>query len=401
MNNNFSITFIGFGLDKTNYTNKNIMTNNKIEKEDELISKNNNTKNIPFLHSINLNNISKCNIISFSYIRTSNSLLKSDKKEEINNTIQTKINEYKEEKFIINKNIDDNNIKINEFNLEEDHHIYRNDKNNIPMNYNKSNTQEKSTITDINNSYNINIISQTKRFSKTKENKNIQKEIIDRNNKDKNNINNNSSPENYKLNFINHTTYSKDSISIVVERNKEHCYIILNEKYINLFSPIRYNLILVQDLLLKIIIWTHWKNHTFPIKNEKRAHKKDKKIESKTISKSNSSGNSNRNIIPESKKGEFTHHILLLNLMRYIMDKIRKEIKRRKLIICIKDINTLKYPNLKFAFKKIKKFGKVRFKVMNEYASLIQNAFRYYLENKNKENEQDEINNNQYNNEKK
>jgi len=405
---NFSITFIGFGLDKKNYINKNknIMTNNKIEKEDELlISKNMNITNIPFLHSFNLNNISKCNIISFSYIRTSDNLLKNSQKEEMNNKIKTKINAYNEENIILNKNIDENSIKVNEFNIEEDHHIHRNDKNNIQMNYNKSNTQEKSTNTDISNNFNINIISKQKRLSKAKENKNNKKEIIDRNNKDndnkdKNNINNNSSPENFKLNFINHTTYSKDSISIV-EKNKEHCYVKLNEKYQNLFNPIRDNLISIQNLLLRIIFWRHWQNQAFLIKNAKRAHKKYKNIESKTISKSNSSGNSNKNIISESKKSEFTRHILLLNLMQYVMDKIRKEIKRRKLIICYKDINTLKYPNLKFAFKKIKKFAKVRFKVMNEYASLIQNAFRYYLENKNKENEQDEINNNQYNNDEK
>ena len=48
-----------------------------------------------------------------------------------------------------------------------------------------------------------------------------------------------------------------------------------------------------------------------------------------------------------------------------------------------------KYPNLRYALKKIKKFAKVRYKVMNEYASIIQNAFRYYLENKNKEQNQE------------
>ena len=40
---------------------------------------------------------------------------------------------------------------------------------------------------------------------------------------------------------------------------------------------------------------------------------------------------------------------------------------------------------MKYALKKIKKYGKVRFDVLNNYASIIQNAFRYYLENKNKE----------------
>ena len=76
------------------------------------------------------------------------------------------------------------------------------------------------------------------------------------------------------------------------------------------------------------------------------------------------------------------------------MDKIRKEVKRRKLIICFKDINLLKYPNLRFALRKIKKFAKVRYRVMNEFASLIQNTFKFYLENKNKENQNEQINSN-------
>ena len=89
-------------------------------------------------------------------------------------------------------------------------------------------------------------------------------------------------------------------------------------------------------------------------------------------------------------------HILLNNIMKYVFDNIKKEVKRRKLIICFKIINTMKYPNLRYAFKKIKKFAKVRYKVMNEYASIIQNTFRFYLENKLKEEklkEQTNINN--------
>ena len=78
-------------------------------------------------------------------------------------------------------------------------------------------------------------------------------------------------------------------------------------------------------------------------------------------------------------------HKLLKNLMKYVMNKIKNEIKRRKLIICFKNIITLKYTNLKYALKKIKKFSKVRWNVMNEYAKIIQAAFRYYIENKNKE----------------
>ena len=70
------------------------------------------------------------------------------------------------------------------------------------------------------------------------------------------------------------------------------------------------------------------------------------------------------------------------------MDKIKNEVKRRKLIVCFKNINLKKYPNLHYALKKIKKYAKVRYIVMNEYASIIQNAFRYYQENKMKEQNQ-------------
>ena len=73
------------------------------------------------------------------------------------------------------------------------------------------------------------------------------------------------------------------------------------------------------------------------------------------------------------------------HIIKYAMDKIKIEVKRRKLIVCIKNIDEKKYPNLRYALKKIKKYDKVRYKVMNEYASIIQNAFRYYLENKKKE----------------
>ena len=59
--------------------------------------------------------------------------------------------------------------------------------------------------------------------------------------------------------------------------------------------------------------------------------------------------------------------------------------KRRKLIVSFNIINSKKYTNLKYALKKIKKYAKVRYNVLNNYASIIQNAFRFYLENKYKE----------------
>ena len=118
------------------------------------------------------------------------------------------------------------------------------------------------------------------------------------------------------------------------------------------------------SLLLKKIFLKIWHKKAQAMKKAKREQRKDKN---------------------DYKKKNKNKHILLSNLMAYVFDKIKKEIERRKLITCLKNINKMKYPNLRYALKKIKKFSKVRFKVMNEYASIIQNAFRYYLENKKKE----------------
>ena len=62
-----------------------------------------------------------------------------------------------------------------------------------------------------------------------------------------------------------------------------------------------------------------------------------------------------------------------------------KEIKKLNLVNLYNLINNRNKQNLKFAFKKIKKFAQVKFNVLNNYASIIQNAFRYYIENKQKE----------------
>ena len=62
-----------------------------------------------------------------------------------------------------------------------------------------------------------------------------------------------------------------------------------------------------------------------------------------------------------------------------------KEIKKLNLVNLYNLINNRNKQNLKFVFKKIKKFAKVKFNVLNNYASIIQNAFRYYIENKQKE----------------
>ena len=72
-------------------------------------------------------------------------------------------------------------------------------------------------------------------------------------------------------------------------------------------------------------------------------------------------------------------------MCKFVLETIKQEVKRKKLISFWNIINEEKNPNLKYAFKKIKKFAKVKYNVLNNYASIIQNAFRYYLENKNKE----------------
>ena len=215
--------------------------------------------------------------------------------------------------------------------------------NNFTFKNMKNNEQVYSQ--DINNDKNIKIISGKKNLEKSK-NKNI----------DKNNTSDNN---------INATNYSKDSNSIIKEKNKDSCSIILNDKYKNLLYPIRNNLPLIQQFLLKKIFLKRWEKQANSLKNAKRAHKKDIKIYNE-----------------KNKK-----HILYSNLMKYVFDKIKKEVKKRKLIVCFKNINLRKYPILCYAFKKIKKYGKVRFRVMNEYASIIQNTYRYYVENKKKEEE--------------
>jgi hypothetical protein len=78
-------------------------------------------------------------------------------------------------------------------------------------------------------------------------------------------------------------------------------------------------------------------------------------------------------------------HVLLSNINNFVLGKLDQEVKRRKLIVFFDIICLKKYPNLKFSLKKIKKFAKVRYNVLNNYASIIQNAFRFYLENKYKE----------------
>ena len=93
-----------------------------------------------------------------------------------------------------------------------------------------------------------------------------------------------------------------------------------------------------------------WYKQSIKIKNAKRAHKKDKKIileNNISVNNDNHKKKITTNEIIKNKTNANIPHLLLLNLIKFIMDKIRKEVKNRKLIICFKDINLLKYPNLR------------------------------------------------------
>ena len=140
-------------------------------------------------------------------------------------------------------------------------------------------------------------------------------------------------------------------------------------------------------------------------KNELKDLKENKSLNNYTFNKEDNNSNNINNIMLDSKSGinynkefnidlsfEDKHkklvYIIKYRINKYVMNKIKNEIKRIKLIVCFKNVNEKKFPNLLYALKKIKKFAKVKYKVMNEYASIIQNTFRYYLENKKKEQNQ-------------
>lgn len=85
------------------------------------------------------------------------------------------------------------------------------------------------------------------------------------------------------------------------------------------------------------------------------------------------------------------NNIFLKNLMIDIIEKIRKEAKRRTLIIAFRDINKLKYPILFYSFLKIRKYSIVKYNIMNAYAKLIQKNYKYYKNKKSRLNQMIEI----------
>lgn len=384
MNNNFSISFFGDGINKQ----KNLCENNKSLNNK---TKTKNLEQIKNFHSFNKNDLSIDNTASFSYIKNK-ILLNIDLAKKYNNNIKNEldivnksIKSIKEKIILMDKYSEDNKINIkNNKNNESNIYIIEESINNKEINDKNKKQNDNKDIND-----NLKIISQPKSLQKIKDKKS-------KKGNDKDSINKIPS-ENNRANLINYGDYSKDSNSIEEAKNKSSFIIKLNDKYKNLFNPIKKNIYSIQNFLLKKIFLKLWYKQSIKMKNAKRGHKKDKKILSGSNMSFNSNNNNNKssaNIIIGNKKSVNIRHLLLLNLMKFVIDKIKKEVKRRKLIICFKDINLLKYPNLRFALRKIKKYAKVRYRVMNEFASLIQNAFRFYLENKNKENQNEAANSN-------
>ena len=321
---------------KTN--NKKYLDNKIINSENIILNNNNNYNPSSSIHkSINSDHSNNNNKKNNNFNNQSNDI---------------KISFSKNEKHLLNTDIIKNEQNIENETIKES----MNNIKNINNENNNINIQENRS--DINED--IKIISQSKKLPN----------LINKNK------NNKGISENKTNNINNINNYREESNLIKKEKNENSSVIVLSDKYKDLIYPMKNNLTYEQSLLLKKIFLKVWYKQAMTRKNAKRGHKKDKKI---------ISNNNNNMIINKNKKYANNNHILLSNIMSYVFDKIKREIKRRKLIICFKNINTMKYPNLRYALKKIKKFSKVRFRVMNEYASIIQNAFRYYLENKNKE----------------
>ena len=245
---------------------------------------------------------------------------------------------FKENKSNLNPKFnEDNNLKDNTFNN---------------LNIKKTKTEDLSKFNDISFSF----ISPNQKTKETKKNillinKNLELSIINKDNK--------------SLNNKNEINKGNKSINNLIFKNSK------NEK-------------------------PNEEDNLQDISNNKHIEKKKASNNyTNAINKRNYDKNSNSFIKEKSKdSADKNRHILYSNLMKYVFDKIKKEVKRRKLIVCFKNINLRKYPCLCYAFKKIKKFAKVRYRVMNEYASIIQNTFRYYLENKKKEENQEYQENN-------
>ena len=162
-----------------------------------------------------------------------------------------------------------------------------------------------------------------------------------------------------------HLKINKNKIKIsenkVTKKKIEQKEEIIDTNMIIINDEKKYNFTLKQKFLLKKLFLRIWFRQAMALKNAKRTKRKDRFYRNKN------------------------KHILFKNLCKFVLETIKQEVKRKKLISFWNIINEEKNPNLKYAFKKIKKFAKVKYNVLNNYASIIQNAFRYYLENKNKE----------------
>lgn len=69
-------------------------------------------------------------------------------------------------------------------------------------------------------------------------------------------------------------------------------------------------------------------------------------------------------------------HILLKNICKGTLDKIKRESNRRKLISMFMHIRNLQTPTLAQAMEKIITYSDIRYQVLNAYATFIQSYYR-------------------------
>ena len=159
-------------------------------------------------------------------------------------------------------------------------------------------------------------------------------------------------------------TTTKKSLEFIKEEKPK---LTIRKKSLQSFSSNNYSdnyIKTLTDYLKKRIALTNWYNKMMVLKNSKRV---------RVIGRRIGEGTSKTMITNKTKS-------FRLNLLRFTLEQIKREVKRRILIKAFLNIQNLQYPSLEFALMKIKKYTEIKFQVMNAYATLIQRYYRYYVE---------------------
>jgi hypothetical protein len=160
-------------------------------------------------------------------------------------------------------------------------------------------------------------------------------------------------------------TTTKKSLEFIKEEKPK---LTIRKKSLQSFSSNNYSdnyIKTLTDYLKKRIALTNWYNKMMGLKNSKRI---------RVIGRRIGEGTSKTMLINKTKS-------FRLNLLRFTLEQIKREVKRRILIKAFLNIQNLQYPSLEFALMKIKRYTEIKFQVMNAYATLIQRYYRYYIQN--------------------